>query len=411
MSRTVQTHCCIVGGGPAGMMLGYLLGRAGIETVVLEKHADFFRDFRGDTVHPSTLQVMDELGLIDGFLKVPHQRLQKLEGRFGDENVRVADLSRLNVKYPFIAMMPQWDFLNFLRESGGRFPSFKVMMNTNATDLVWSGDTVVGVNADTPEGPVEIRAGLTIACDGRHSVMRERARLDVEEIGAPMDVLWFRAGRRPNETENLFARVQTGKMLVTFDRGDYWQCAYLIAKGQYDAVKARGLDAFRNDVTGMAAVLSAGMSDVKTWDDVKLLTVAINRLKRWTRPGLLCIGDAAHAMSPVGGVGVNIAIQDAVATANLLAAKLVTLKGSQGCPSEQELDAVQKRRTFPMRMTQAMQVAVQNNLISRVIKPGDKPLRVPIFLRLISSVPWLQTLAGRLVAVGVRPEHVHSPIT
>ena len=410
MSRTVQTHCCIVGGGPAGMMLGYLLGRAGIETVVLEKHADFFRDFRGDTVHPSTLQVMDELGLIDGFLKVPHQRLQKLEGRFGDENVRVADLSRLNVKYPFIAMMPQWDFLNFLRESGGRFPSFKVMMNTNATDLVWSGDTVVGVNADTPEGPVEIRAGLTIACDGRHSVMRERARLDVEEIGAPMDVLWFRAGRRPNETENLFARVQTGKMLVTFDRGDYWQCAYLIAKGQYDAVKARGLDAFRNDVTRMAAVLSAGMSDVKTWDDVKLLTVAINRLKRWTRPGLLCIGDAAHAMSPVGGVGVNIAIQDAVATANLLAAKLVTLKGSQGCPSDQELDAVQKRRTFPMRMTQAMQVAVQNNLISRVIKPGDKPLRVPIFLRLISSVPWLQTLAGRLVAVGVRPEHVHSPI-
>jgi 2-polyprenyl-6-methoxyphenol hydroxylase-like FAD-dependent oxidoreductase len=410
MSRTVQTHCCIVGGGPAGMMLGYLLGRAGIETVVLEKHADFFRDFRGDTVHPSTLQVMDELGLIDGFLKVPHQRLQKLEGRFGDENVRVADLSRLNVKYPFIAMMPQWDFLNFLRESGGRFPSFKVMMNTNATDLIWSGDTVVGVNADTPEGPVEIRAGLTIACDGRHSVMRERARLDVEEIGAPMDVLWFRAGRRPNETENLFARVQTGKMLVTFDRGDYWQCAYLIAKGQYDAVKARGLDAFRNDVTRMAAVLSAGMSDVKTWDDVKLLTVAINRLKRWTRPGLLCIGDAAHAMSPVGGVGVNIAIQDAVATANLLAAKLVTLKGSQGCPSEQELDAVQKRRTFPVRMTQAMQVAVQNNLISRVIKPGDKPLRVPIFLRLISSVPWLQTLAGRLVAVGVRPEHVHSPI-
>ncbi len=409
MSQTIQTHCCIVGGGPAGMMLGYLLGRAGIETVVLEKHADFFRDFRGDTVHPSTLQVMDELGLIDGFLKVPHQRLQKLEGRFGDETVRVADLSRLNVKYPFIAMMPQWDFLNFLRESGRRFPSFKVMMNTNATDLVWSGDTVVGVNADTPEGPVEIRAGLTIACDGRHSVMRERARLDVEEIGAPMDVLWFRAGRRPNETENLFARVQTGKMLVTFDRGDYWQCAYLIAKGQYDAVKARGLDAFRNDVTGMAAVLSAGMSDVKTWDDVKLLTVAINRLKRWTRPGLLCIGDAAHAMSPVGGVGVNIAIQDAVATANLLAAKLVTSKGSQGCPSEQELDAVQKRRTFPVRMTQAMQVAVQNNIITAAINPGTQPLRVPLLLRLVSAVPWLQALTARLLAIGFRPEHVHSP--
>jgi 2-polyprenyl-6-methoxyphenol hydroxylase-like FAD-dependent oxidoreductase len=391
------------------MMLGYLLGRAGIETLVLEKHADFFRDFRGDTVHPSTLQVMDELGLIDGFLKVPHQQLQKMDGKFGDQSIRVADLGRLHVKYPFIAMMPQWDFLNFLRESGKRFASLQVMMNASATDLIWSGDRVVGVHADTPEGPVEIRAGLTVGCDGRHSVVRERARLDVEEIGAPMDVLWFRAGRRPNETENLFARIQTGKMLVTFDRGDYWQCAYVIAKGQFDAVKARGLDAFRSDIAGMAPVLDAGMSDVKTWDDVKLLTVAINRLKRWTRPGLLCIGDAAHAMSPIGGVGVNLAIQDAVATANLLAAKLVALKDSRGCPSEQELDAVRERRTFPVRMTQAMQVAVQNNLISRVIKPGDEPLRVPMFLRIVSSVPWLQALAGRLMAVGVRPEHVHSP--
>jgi len=409
MSRTIQTHCCIVGGGPAGMMLGYLFGRAGIETVVLEKHADFFRDFRGDTVHPSTLQVMDELGLIDGFLKVPHQQLQKMDGRFGDESIRVADLGRLNVKYPFIAMMPQWDFLNFLRESGKRFSSLQVMMNSNGTDLIWSGDRVVGVDAETPEGPIEIRAGLTIGCDGRHSMVRERARLEVEEIGAPMDVLWFRAGRRPNETENLFARIQTGKMLVTFDRGDYWQCAYVIAKGQFDAVKARGLDAFRNDVAGMAPVLGAGLSDLKTWDDVKLLTVAINRLKRWTLPGLLCIGDAAHAMSPVGGVGVNLAIQDAVATANLLAAKLVALKASLGCPSEEALDAVQERRTFPVRMTQAMQVMVQNNLISRVIAPGETPFRAPMFLRIISSVPWLQTLAGRLMAIGVRPEHVHSP--
>ena len=409
MPQTIQTHCCIVGGGPAGMMLGYLLGRAGIETVVLEKHADFFRDFRGDTVHPSTLQVMDELGLIDAFLKLPHQQLQKLDGQFGNESVRVADLSRLHVKHPFIAMMPQWDFLNFLRESGKRFASLQVMMNANATELVWSGDTVVGVDAETPEGPVEIRAGLTIACDGRHSTVRERARLDVDEIGAPMDVLWFRAGRRANETENLFARLETGKMLVTFDRGDYWQCAYVIAKNGFDAVKARGLDAFRNDVIGMAPILATGMSDVKTWDDVKLLTVAINRLKQWTRPGLLCIGDAAHAMSPIGGVGVNLAIQDAVATANLLAARLIALKGDRGCPGEEELRTVQRRRTFPVRMTQAMQVVVQNKLISQVIKPGGQPLRVPIFLRVITSVPWLQTLAGRLVAIGVRPEHVHSP--
>ena len=407
--RTIQTHCCIVGGGPAGMMLGYLLGRAGIETLVLEKHADFFRDFRGDTVHPSTLQVMDELGLIDGFLKVPHQRLQKLDGQFGEESIRIADLGRLHVKYPFIAMMPQWDFLNFLRESGKQFACLNVMMGANVSDLIRSGEAVVGVYADTPEGPVEIRASLTIGCDGRHSVVRERAGLEVEEIGAPMDVLWFRAGRRPNETENLFARIQTGKMLVTFDRGDYWQCAYVIAKGQFDAVKARGLDAFRDDVSRMAPVLGSGMADVKSWDDVKLLTVAINRLKRWTLPGLLCIGDAAHAMSPVGGVGVNLAIQDAVAAANLLAAKLAAGKHRRSCPAEDELDAVRRRRTFPVRMTQAMQVAVQNNLISVVIKPGEKPLRVPMFLRIISAVPWLQALAGRLMAIGVRPEHVHSP--
>jgi len=386
------------------MMLGYLLGRAGIETLVLEKHADFFRDFRGDTVHPSTLQVMDELGLIGAFLKLPHRELQKMDGKFGATTIRVADLGRLNVKYPFIAFMPQWDFLNFLRERAQQFASLKVVMNTNATDLIWSGDTVIGVKADTVDGPVEIRADLTIGCDGRHSIVRGRAGLEVEEIGAPMDVLWFRAGRQANESESLFARVETGKMLVTFDRGDYWQCAYVIAKGQYVAVKARGLEAFRSDVIGMAPVLASGMSDVKTWDDVKPLTVAINRLKRWTRPGLLCIGDAAHAMSPVGGVGVNLAVQDAVATANLLADKLAT-----GCPLEPELDAVRRRREFPVKMTQAMQVVVQNRIISVALKRSGEPLQPPLFLRLVSALPWLQGIAARFVAVGVRPEHVHSP--
>jgi 2-polyprenyl-6-methoxyphenol hydroxylase-like FAD-dependent oxidoreductase len=392
-----------VGGGPAGMMLGYLFGRAGIETIVLEKHADFFRDFRGDTVHPSTLQVMDELGLIDEFLKLPHQRLQRLEGRFGGTAIRIADLSRLKTKYPFIAFMPQWDFLNFLRENAERFPALKVMMRVEATDLIWSGDSVAGVTADTPEGPVEIRAGLTVACDGRHSIVRERAKLDIEEIGAPMDVLWFRAGKRGDESEGVFARVETGKMMVTFDRGDYWQCAYVIAKNQYDAVKARGLDALRDDIVRMAPVLKSGIADIKTWDDVKLLTVAINRLKRWTRPGLLCIGDAAHAMSPVGGVGVNLAVQDAVATANLLVGKL-----SQGRPSEDELNAVQKRREFPVRMTQAMQVVVQNNIISVALKPGDAPVKPPLPVRIINAVPWLQGITARFVGLGVRPEHVHS---
>ncbi|THD62503.1 MAG: FAD-dependent oxidoreductase [Bradyrhizobium sp.] len=403
-SSRLDTRCCIVGGGPAGMMLGYLLGRAGIDTVVLEKHADFFRDFRGDTVHPSTLQVMDELGLIDGLLKLPHQRVQKMDGKFGDTSIRVADLSRVPTKYPFIALMPQWDFLNFLRESGKQFASLKVMMNAEAADLVWSGDTVAGVKVNTPDGPVEIHADLTIGCDGRHSVVRQRANLELTEIGAPMDVLWFRAGKRLGETENLFARVETGKMMVTFDRGDYWQCAYVIAKGQYEAVKARGLEAFLDDVKRMAPILKEGVAEVKTWDDVKLLTVAIDRLKHWTRPGLLCIGDAAHAMSPIGGVGVNLAVQDAVATANLLAARL-----TKGRPSEDELDAVRRRREFPVRMTQAMQVMVQNNLISAALSPGDRPLSAPVFLRIISAVPWLQGLTARFVAVGVRPEHVQSP--
>ena len=402
-NRTKKVRCCVVGGGPAGMMLGYLLGRAGIEVVVLEKHADFFRDFRGDTVHPSTLQVMDELGLIDGFLKLPHQRLQKMDGLFGGTPVRIADLSRLHTKYPFIAFMPQWDFLNFLREAGRRFASLEVMMSTEAIDLIRRGETIAGVRAKTPDGSIDIEADLTIACDGRHSTVRERAGLVVEEIGAPMDVLWFRAGRRPDETESVFARVEPGKMMITFDRGDYWQCAYVIGKGQHEAVKARGLQALLDDVVRMAPILKSGIADVKSFDDVKLLTVAINRMARWTRPGLLCIGDAAHAMSPVGGVGVNLAVQDAVATANLLADKL-----QHGCPSEHELDAVRRRREFPVKMTQRMQVVVQNNIISGALQGGDRPLKVPLIVRLLTALPWLQGIPARLLALGVRPEHVHS---
>src|SRR6478752_710041 len=357
---SLKVRCCIVGGGPAGMMLGYLLGRAGIDVVVLEKHADFFRDFRGDTVHPSTLVVMDELGLIDEFLKLPHQRLQKMDGLFGGTPVRIADLSR-------------------------------------------RGETIAGVRANTPDGIVDIEADLTIACDGRHSTVRLRSGLEVEEIGAPMDVLWFRVGRKANETENLFARVEPGKMMITFDRDDYWQCAYVIAKGQYDAVKARGLQALLDDVVRMAPILKSGIGDVKSFDDFKLLTVAINRLSRWTRPGLLLIGDAAHAMSPVGGVGVNLAVQDAVATANLLADRL-----QRGCPSEDELDAVRRRREFPVKMTQRMQMVVQNNIISGALQGGDRPLKVPLIVRLITALPWLQGIPARLLALGVRPEHVQS---
>lgn len=400
--RSISTRCCIVGGGPAGMMLGYLLARAGVDVVVLEKHADFFRDFRGDTVHPSTMQVMDELGLIDDFLKVPHDKLQKLDAHFGGRRLRIGDISRTGARYPFIAFMPQWDFLNFLREKGRRYPNLKLMMGTEAKGLVQDGDTVVGVHAEDSGGAFEIMADLTVACDGRHSIIRASAGLEVEEIGAPMDVLWFRAGKS-TETESILARIEAGKMMVTLDRGTYWQCAYIIPKGQHEAVKARGLESFRSDVVSLAPILKSGIADVKSWDDVKLLTVAVNRLKRWTRPGLLCIGDAAHAMSPVGGVGVNIAIQDAVATANHLAAKL-----KRGGVSEHDLAEVQRRREFPMRMTQAMQVTVQNNIVSAALKPGEGPFKPPLFARVVNAVPFLQGLTARFIAVGVRPEHVRS---
>jgi 2-polyprenyl-6-methoxyphenol hydroxylase-like FAD-dependent oxidoreductase len=279
----------------------------------------------------------------------------------------------------------------------------KVMMSTEAIDLLRDGERVTGVKARTPGGVIDIEADLTIACDGRHSLVRERAGLEVEEIGAPMDVLWFRAGKREGESENLFARVDPGKMMVTFDRGDYWQCAFVIPKGQYDAVKARGLPALLDDIARMAPILKSGLSEVKSWDEVKLLTVAVNRLKRWTRPGLLCIGDAAHAMSPIGGVGVNLAVQDAVATANLLAAKL-----AHGCPSEDELDAVRRRREFPVKMTQRMQVVVQNNIVNAALKPGNQPLKIPFVMRLVTAVPWLQGITARFVGLGVRPEHVRS---
>jgi len=401
-AETLRVQCCVVGGGPAGMMLGYLLGRAGIKTVVLEKHADFFRDFRGDTVHPSTMAVMQELGLLEDFLEVPHDEVSRLEGQFGTTLIRLADLSRLDTPCPFIAFMPQWDFLNFIDSQGKRFPALEVRKKAEAVELLRADDRVTGVIAQTEQGLLHIMADLTVACDGRHSLMREQAGMVVQDIGAPMDVLWFRAGKTDKAGGNVFGRIQSGQMMVMLDRGDYWQCAYVIAKNGYEAVKAKGLDAFRANIAKLAPVLTDSIGDIKSWDDVKLLSVKIDRLAQWAKPGFLCIGDAAHAMSPVGGVGVNLAVQDAVAAANLLFDKF----GEAG-PSLDDLIRVQARRAFPVRATQGIQVFVQNRLINCAIT--DTQFSPPLVMRLVGNSPWLQGLTARMIGIGVRPEHVHSP--
>ena len=399
----ITTTCCIAGGGPAGMMLGLLLARAGVDVVVLEKHADFLRDFRGDTVHPSTLEVIHELGLLEEFLKLPHRRVERLGGMIGDTPVRIADFSHLPTRCKFVALMPQWDLLNFLVEQGRRYPTFHLHMRAEVTGLIEEGGRVAGVRAKTPDGELEVRAMLVVGADGRGSVVRERAGLTVKDIGAPIDVLWMRLSRRESDGADAFGRIDAGKMFVMFDRGDYWQCAYVIRKGATDEIKAQGLDAFRDAVAGVAPLMRDRVQELRTWDDVKLLTVKIDRLVQWHRPGLLCIGDAAHAMTPIGGVGINLAVQDAVAAANRLAGPLAA-----GTVSDDDLAAVQRRRMFPTRMTQAFQVFVQNNVLTRVLAGRTTPVP-PWPVRLVSACPVLQRIPARLVGLGVRPEHVETP--
>lgn len=343
----LTTRCCVAGGGPAGMMLGTLLARAGIDVIVLEKHADFFRDFRGDTIHPSTLELMAELGWDADFLARPHQRLSRLRGLAGDTPVTIADLTHLPVRHPFIAMMPQWDFLDFLRGHAEEYPTFRLLMRAEVNDLIEEEGRVVGVRARTEAGEIAVRADLTVAADGRHSFVRGDAGLVVDDIGAPIDVLWMRLPKKPADTEAPLARFQRGGFLVTIDRGDYFQCAYVVPKGGIEAIKARGIEALRRDIANVAPALAERVEALKSFDDVKLLTVTIDRLREWAKPGLLVIGDAAHAMSPVGGVGVNLAVQDAVAAANLLWEPL-----RRGVPTLDELKAVQKRRSFPTWATQ-----------------------------------------------------------
>jgi len=403
-AETVQVRCCIVGGGPAGMVLGYLLARAGIEVLVLEKHADFLMDFRGDTIHPSTLEVMHELGLLEEFLKRPHQEVSRVRAVIGDTPVTLADLSHLPTHCKFIALMPQWDFLDFLADHAKQYPNFSLRMQAEATDLIRTNGRVAGVRAETPQGCLEVRADLVIGADGRHSIIREQAGLAVTDIGAPMDVLWMRVSRKEDDPDQLLGRVAAARMFVMIDRGTYWQCAYVIPKGSIDEVRQRGLEAFRQDVAQLAPFLGDRVEELRDWSDIKLLTVAVDRLGRWWQPGLLCIGDAAHAMSPIGGIGINLAIQDAVASANLLAQPL-----RDGQPGPDDLGRVQARREFPTRMTQGLQVFLQNQLIRRVLS-SKKTIEPPLFLRMISRFPLLQRIPARVLGLGFRPEHVHPEI-
>ena len=398
----IDTTCCVVGGGPAGMMLGFLLARAGIAVLVLEKHADFLRDFRGDTIHPSTLELMHELGLLEEFLALPHSRIRELKLQIGDDRLAIGDFEHLPVRCKFIALMPQWDFLDFVAGRARRYPSFDLRMEAEATDLVFDGDRVAGVRATTAEGPVEIRADLTVTCDGRRSRLRDAAGLRVENLHAPMDVLWFRVSRQASDPDDVLGRIESGRMMVMLNRGDYWQCAFLIPKGSADEVRRAGLDRFRAQVAAMAPLLGDRLHEIDTFDDVKLLTVEVDRLRRWYRPGLLCIGDAAHAMSPIGGVGVNLAVQDAVAAANILAEPL-----RERTVTPDTLAKVQRRRAFPARTTQFFQVLMQNRLIGPALgSPGRRP-RAPLFMKMMQW-PLLRRLPGRLFALGIRPEHVRT---
>jgi 2-polyprenyl-6-methoxyphenol hydroxylase-like FAD-dependent oxidoreductase len=384
-------------------MLGFLLARAGVDIVVLEKHADFLRDFRGDTIHPSTLEVMAELGLLDDFLKLPHEKATSIGAFFGDQEYKFADFTHLPTRCKFIAFMPQWDFLNFLADRGRRYPTLHLHMRTEAVDLIQENGRTMGVRATAPDGAVEVRADLTVGCDGRHSTVRARAGLEAEDLGAPMDVLWFRLHKKTGDPAETMGRFTPGHIVILIDRGSYWQCAFVIPKGTFDETRRAGLPAFREKVARLVPAFAGRVDELADWDQVKLLTVAVDRLPEWHRPGLLCIGDAAHAMSPIGGVGVNLAVQDAVAAANILWQPLAS-----GTVHDDDLARVQKRRTFPTRVTQGLQLIVQRNVIGRLLSETG-PLQPPLPLRLTSQCALLRRLPARFVGLGVRPEHVHTP--
>jgi 2-polyprenyl-6-methoxyphenol hydroxylase-like FAD-dependent oxidoreductase len=395
-----RVQCCIAGGGPAGMMLGLLLARAGVRVLVLEKHADFLRDFRGDTIHPSTLEVMHELGLLERWLALPHQEVRELWAQIGETRVPIADFTHLPTRCKFLALMPQWDFLDFLAREAARYPGFALRQQAEVTELVLTDGRVTGARARTPGGALTVDADLVVAADGRHSVLRAQAGLTVEDLGAPMDVLWFRLSHRPEEVGRTMGRFDRGQIVVLIERGDYWQCGYVIPKGRFEEIRTAGLPAFRERLAGLVPVLASHVGELRDWDAVKLLTVRVDRLRRWYRDGFLCVGDAAHAMSPIGGVGINLAIQDAVAAANILAGPL-----RAGAVTLDALRRVQRRREWPTRVTQRAQVIIQKRVIAPVLGSG-RPLTPPLVVRLLGWIPRLRRLPARVVGLGVRPEHV-----
>ena len=400
--KTLSTSCVIAGGGPAGMMAGFLLARSGVDVIVLEKHKDFLRDFRGDTIHPSTLELMHELGLLEKFLAEPHTEVREIAVEIGKESFVVGDFTHVPTHCKFLALMPQWDFLTFLLKEAETLPNFRLMMQAEVVDLLARKDRIAGVLVETPDGPIQINAGLTIGADGRHSIVRAKSNLKVREFGAPFDVLWLRLPFQKGDPEQPVARFQGGDFFIMLYRGDYWQCALVIPKGAYNAMKAEGITGFRARLRTVTGFARDRVESVQSFDDVRVLDVRVDRMDEWARKGLLCIGDAAHAMSPVGGVGINLAIQDAVATANILGPAM-----RKRVPKYSDLKKIQRRREWPTKVIQWFQVQVQNRVLLPHMRARQTP-RPPLVLRLLDRCPRLRRIPARFVGVGIRPEHIRN---